>query len=64
MTKMQPKRRQQPQNLLKCTKYEWNLKNKENAHKTSENILDFLHFGGILVSFKFLLEDLRAFYSF
>ena len=64
MSKMHPKRRQQPQKLLKWPKYEWNLKNKEDTHKTSENdqntpklsqnTLDFLDFGGILVGFKFL----------
>ena len=61
---MHPKRRQQPQKLLKWPKYQWNLKNKENTLKTSKNdentlkfspySLDFLDFRGILIGFKFL----------
>ena len=60
---MHPKQRQQPQKILKWPKCHWNLKNKENSHKTSKNdqntpklsqhTLDFLDFGGILVGFKF-----------
>ena len=66
---MHPIRRQQPQKLLIWPKYEWNLKNKENTHRTSENnqntlklsknTLYFLDFGGILVSFMFLCLFLR-----
>ena len=60
MTKMHPKQRQQPQKLLKWSKYHWNVKNKQytlknsenakNTPKLSQNILDSLDFGGILVS--------------
>ena len=66
---MHPKQRQQPQKLWKWPKYEWNLKNKENTHKTSENdqttpklrqnTLDFLDFWGILVGFKYLCSFQR-----
>ena len=66
---MHPKRRQQPQKLLKWPKYHWSLKNKENTlitskndqntPKLSQNTLDFLDYGGILVGFKFLLSFSR-----
>ena len=59
MTKMHPKQQQQPRKLLKWPKYHWNLKNKQytlktskkdkNTPKQSQNMLDSLVFGGILV---------------
>ena len=69
MTKMHPKQRQQPRQLLKWSKYHWNLKNKQNTlensendqntTKLSQNTFDFLDFGGILVGFKLLCSFYR-----
>ena len=62
MIKMPPKQWQKPRELLKCSKYHWNLKNKQNTlencendqnnTKLSQNTIDFLDFGGVLVGFK------------
>ena len=67
MTKTHLKWPQYPKKILAWLKYHWNLKNKKNTLETSENdqntpklsqnTLDFVDFGGILVSFK-------LFYSF
>ena len=60
MTKMHPEQRQQSGELLKCLKYRWNLKNKQNTledqntTKLRQNTFDFLDFGAILVGLKLL----------
>ena len=61
INKTPPKRRQNPWKL-KCPKYHWNLKNKQNTLESSENdqntpklsqnTLGFLDFWGILVALK------------
>ena len=60
---------QQPPKLLKWLKYSWNLKNKQNplktsendqnTHKLSQNTLDVLDFGIILVGFKLFCSFYR-----
>ena len=64
MTKMHLAQQQQPQELLKWSKYQGNLKNKrntpknfendQNTTKLSQNTFDCLDFWGILVDFKLL----------
>ena len=59
MIKMTPKNGQQPRELLKWPKYNWNLKYKQNTLESSENyqntpklnqsILDSIDFAGILL---------------
>ena len=66
MTKMHPKQRQQPRQILKWSKYHWNLKNNQNTLKNSDkdqittklsqNAFDFLDIGGILVGLKLLFS--------
>ena len=60
---------QLPPKLLKWSKYSWNLKNKQNplktsendqnTHKLSQNTLDVLDFGIILVGFKLFCSFYR-----
>ena len=60
--KTPPKKRQQPRELLKWSKDNWNLKNKQNTlesyenyqntPKLNQNILDSIDFEGIFVGFK------------